>query len=261
MQRSQPYSPRIQWSHPLSAGLWHCTAFPSGPAGAFDLANTGSAALSTTAVAAGTPVGTSAYAAGGNNVLLPNRGNLAAGDFTLHALFRPRSWASDFSVLVEKGTSSSEAGREFGIFFDTSGNVNFTHVGQNTFFATRATGLTTWRVWSLVLTRTGTTLQYYVNGEPAGATFSLNGAGTGAVATNLSLSASTTGSPHGDIDWLLFQFWRGRTLSASEVRLLSSDPFGLLRPKHRIRTLYGGVPAPPPASGRPHLYYHRMRAC
>jgi hypothetical protein len=228
-RRAKPAAPQIDWSSPFARGLWHCIAWPNGSSGVFDLANPGGARLACSAASSVSLLGPSAYSSGGTTTTIPDRGNIAAGDFTTHMLFRPRSWTGDFSVLAEKGTSSSENGREFGIFFDTSGNVNFTHVGHNTYFATISTGLTPGRIWSLTLTRTGTTLQYYVNGAPIGSTFSLNGAGTNAVSTGLSLSAATTGSPNGDIDWILFQLWRGRCLTAAQVATVAGDPFGVFR--------------------------------
>src|SRR4051812_10928680 len=120
-RQKPPIGTPINLGHPLAAKLWDC--LPLNECGGIPRDPIAPAA--NVPVFTGTPTwgampgGMGIYCTGGTSVDLLDRGNLAAGDFTIRLIFRPRSWPGGFTTIFDKGSGGSS--REMSLFVDTSG--------------------------------------------------------------------------------------------------------------------------------------------
>jgi hypothetical protein len=155
----------------------------------------------------------------GSSWEIPNHGNIAAGDFTIHVLFQPKSWPYTYTALYD--TSN----REESLFIDTSGNASFLGVGTSSGAWTATFGLTTGKVWSLVIRRSGSTVSGWVNGTQNGTTASNSATTADSGVMSLGGNPSTGGSGnYMDGTYLAFEVWT-RALSGDEIRRLARDPW------------------------------------
>lgn len=230
----------LDWRNPLTNGLFDCLAFTEGGGAPRNLAVPAPVTLSGGPTWKPTARGIAGAVTGGSSFNIADHGNMVAGAFTIRLLFQPVAYSGNFATLLDKGNGG---GRELSIFLDTSGNIDFLvigGVGPGLF----TTGFATGKIWDFVLSvnpLVGCTA--YVNGIFLSATGT---AGTTATNTPLALGGNPSGGGvTGTFNYHLFQSWK-RELSASDVKQLYLDPWGMFSPDE------GEMPAllfvAPPAS-------------
>ncbi len=228
MPRIKPRVPILQRGNPMALSLWHCLAYAEGAGTPRDLAapsaSQPSLASSPTWVASQHGPGLRCTDVAGVDV--PDQGNLAAGNLTIRMVFQPRAFGGAYTHQFSKGG----AGGELSLYVNVSGNIQYVNIGGGTFEPNTATGMTagTGRVYDLVLTRTGSTCRVYLDGVAKGSTFTVSG--TTASSTSPLRIGFGGNNTNPDNDYILFQAWKGRSLSASEVRQLAADPYALITP-------------------------------
>ena len=112
------------------------------------------------------PAGVGVYCTGGNYCsTAPASLNIAAGDFTVAILFRPRTWPGAYTALVDKGHNDA---REFALFTTTGGDLNYYSIGGINNDCSIATSMPAGGLWMLTVTRRGSAASFYVNGKAAG---------------------------------------------------------------------------------------------
>ena len=192
------------------------------------------------------PAGVGVYCTGGNYCsTAPASLNIAAGDFTVAILFRPRTWPGAYTALVDKGHNDA---REFALFTTTGGDLNYYSIGGINNDCSIATSMTAGGLWMLTVTRRGSAASFYVNGKAAGQ-LSSNGVAAAGDAMVLGYNSSG-GGVHADADYYCNYIWN-RALSAAESLQLYADPYALFVPR---RYMYGS------ASRRPCAAYRRVLA-
>ena len=233
---------KIDWSHPLSRGMTDCLVWNAG--GSTPPQNLASPSAITTLT--GSPIDAMTVAGPAGAVVsnvgynIPDHLNYATGDVTIRLLFKPVSWPGGFTILFDKGTVST---REFSLFFDTSGNVQYVGLGGNSDSVAASTALTPGTVWDLVMQRSGTTLKFYVNGVFISNDHTTGWSSNTASGGNLGFGINPSGGgTKPDAQYITTQIWN-RALDPSEISLLYSDPYCFLVPAE------GEMPAlqaPPP---------------
>ena len=226
---ARPPTPLLQRGRSLARGL--TIDLPFGDTGGSRWVNlatpgaNGYASGSPTIV--GGPYGPATYCTGGSSVLVPDLGNIAAGDFSIRVIHRPRSWsAGDYVTLFDKGGSA--ATRELSLFIDRNGNIDYQGIGASDTSATAPTAMVAGGLYDFVLTRSGNTCTAYVDGYARGS-FTSGGVVAGPYPLSLGGNPSGGGNTY-DGEYHLFQAWVGRCLSPSEVsRLAGPDKFALER--------------------------------
>ncbi len=180
------------------------------------------------------PAGVGVYCTGGNYCsTVPGSINVAAGDFTVAILFRPRTWPGAYTALVDKGHNNPS--REFSLFATTSGDLNYYGIGGNYDDCSIATSMTAGQVWMLTVTRRGSAVSFYVNGKVAGQ-LSSSGVAAGGDAMVLGCNSSG-GGMNADADYYCNYLWN-RAFSVAEAFQLHADPYALFVPR---RQLYGSA--------------------
>jgi hypothetical protein len=192
------------------------------------------------------PAGVGVYCTGGNYCsTAPASLNVAAGDFTVAILFRPRTWPGAYTALVDKGHSDA---REFALFATTGGDLNYYSIGGIYGDCSIATSMTAGGLWMLTVTRRGTAVSFYVNGRITG---QLSSSGVAATGDAMDLGYNSSGGGvHGDADYYCNYLWN-RAISTAEALQLYADPYALFVPR---RHAYGS------ASRRPCAAYRRVLA-
>lgn len=234
---ARPPTPRLQRHHPLARGLvidlclgdtngtrWRNLATPN----AYGVTPASLGVAGGSPVVVGGPYGPAIYCTGGASVMVPDFGNLAAGDFTVRIIHRPRTWsANDYVTLFDKGSGANT--REMAIFVDRNGNVHYATIGGIDSIPSVSTAMAAGGLYDFVLTRSGTVCTSYVDGIARG-TFGNDG--TSATPASFSLGGNPSGSGSlYDGDYHLFQVWAGRCLSPAEILTLAGpDKFVLERP-------------------------------
>ena len=242
--QAKPPTPAFQPQHRLARRLVACLGFAERAGGRWANVATpgrdGSAAGAPTFLSG--PLGPATYCTGGSAVLVPDLGNIAAGDFSVRVAHRPRSWnAGDYATLLDKGFGTSS--RELSVFVDHNGNIDYATIGGTDAALVVPTGMVAGGLYDFVLTRSGDTCTIYVDGLARG-TFA--NAGSTAAPSPLSLGGNPSGGGHTyDGEYHLFQLWQGRCLSATEVRELHGpDLFALLRSRNRSAAMSASLPPP-----------------
>ena len=220
---------KIDWSHPLSRGMTDCLVWNAG--GSTPPQNLASPSAITTLT--GSPIDAMTVAGPAGAVVsnvgynIPDHLNYATGDVTIRLLFKPVSWPGGFTILFDKGTVST---REFSLFFDTSGNVQYVGLGGNSDSVAASTALTPGTVWDLVMQRSGTTLKFYVNGVFISNDHTTGWSSNTASGGNLGFGINPSGGgTKPDAQYITTQIWN-RALDPSEISLLYSDPYCFLVP-------------------------------
>jgi len=249
---AKPPTPAFQPSQRLARQMVACLGFAerSGSRWA-NLATQGrdASAAGTPTFVSG-PYGPATYCTGGSAVLVPDAGNIAAGDFSVRVVHRPRTWPGSFNALFVKGSPATNA-RELSLYVGSGGDLDYANIGGSDIPVSVATGMAGGGLYDFVLTRSGSTCTAYVDGAAKG---TFTNAGTTAAPAPLSLGGTPGGSgTNYDGEYHLFQMWAGRCLSAAEVRdLHSPDLFSVLRGRNRGPVLEAALP-PPGVAGRDYL--------
>ncbi|MBV9849819.1 MAG: hypothetical protein JO250_09125, partial [Armatimonadetes bacterium] len=243
---------RLDRAHELSAQLSDCLLLNE--AGGTKLVNLAGAdgSLSAGSGTAGwgtTRLGPGAVIGGGGSLSLPRLGNYAGQDATIRIVHAPSSWAAYTSLPDLANYSVGQGGREFSLFFDTNGNINYIGFGGNTPPLSGGganTSMSAGGVYDFVFTRSpssgvGTS---YVNGKLMGTINAGN-----ATTQTTTAAAIGTGDSGGGSNYngaiVLFQGWIGRALNAAEVASLYAQPYQMLLP---AASRYYSIPSP--AAGR-----------
>lgn len=167
--------------------------------------------------------------------------NYMAGDFTLRILFSPVNLPNIFSCLISKRAATD---REFCMFFNTSGHLQYYSIGggpQRIWGSSALTvGLQANRLYDMVLTgvKASDSLALYLNGslilDNAGLpTSGTNGWSDGGTTNVIGLGTDPQSAPSnfGNFTFYGFNSWVGRALSASEVKELYNNPFSFVKAK------------------------------
>lgn len=225
---------KIDWSHPLSYGLFDCLIWHEGAIPPINLA---SPSIVTTRIgsptAALTQLGPAGQTQGSNAYAIPHHGEIsgaANNDLAIRVLFKPVSWsAGGFDVLFDKGSGGS---RDLSVFVDNSGNLSFVVVGQNSAFGSATTAMMAGAIWDFVLTREVGVVKVYINGVLIKSVAGINTFDPVAAQLGFGYNASG-GGDSGNHQFITAQVWR-RALNASEVLGLYLDPFAFLVPTGEI---------------------------
>lgn len=210
---------RVAWGHPLARGLYECVLFQEGTGLPRNVGlgapNAGTASPGAWAPAPRWGLG-QVIGSGAATISLADSVNYAAGDFTLRWIVRPVSWSGGFADPFSKGN-------ELRLFLSDSGGLMLTAGGTDGAMVGVGLGLDV--VQDVVVTRAGSAVTYYVDGEVRGTD---TVAGTTPTATALVANgdgARGTGNPtyacHG---WLIWT----RALLPAEVAWLTVEPWAFV---------------------------------
>lgn len=259
--RAKPPAGRtLDRSHPLADGLLHCLPFAEGAGGRAADPATGVRAAWASGDETVPAWASGRYGKGFSAANVDSRfevadaGNIAAGDFTVRVVYLPRSLPGAYTNLINKGGAAGE----MSVYVNTSGQLQYVAFGGAANDTLFRGSMPVGAVADMVITRTGTTCQLYVNGAAAGATFSNSGTTASAGST---LKVGRVDNTRPDCVFELVQVWKGRCLSAAEVARAAADPFAVLRPRRLPVPLYaeagggGGGDAVPVCWGQ----YRRRR--
>ncbi len=216
---------RIDWSHPVTRGLFDCflwhDSFPvnlvTGQYGT--LVGSPSNRL--------TMAGPGKESSGGSGYSFPDHGNTAAGDFTFRCLFYAQTYPNDFASMLDKSTGSGAVNNEFLILFASNGQIDWLVIGGTQVVSVNPGICPVKQVNDCVITRTGSSVKAYNNGTLNGGTLATGGTTAKAGSLYKFGPITDTGGSFDNFTYIAAQFW-SRGLSADEVAYLYSNPYAFL---------------------------------
>ncbi len=227
---TKPASPALQGGNSLSTGLVVGLMLGEGSGStSTDLSgNSATGTLTSGATWTTDAAGNAVACTGGQYLSVPWPAVASGDDYAFLCTLLPTSWPGGFTL------SWDDTGRQWSLFFDTSGGLSFN--GTMTAFISVPGNLTAGTLWRSVITRVSAVCYWYVNGSLLQTISS--GLATTASATSTTLHFGDTTGAGSSFNGLYDEvcFWNARGLSAGDVAALETDPYQMFRPG-----------APPPA--------------
>lgn len=104
--------------------------------------------------------------AGSQSIDVPNYFNIAAGDFTVRVVHQPSVYTNaTYNALFSKSIGGVS---ELEVYLDNTGHVSYVRIGNSAAAVSVATGMTIGLRSDFIVTRQGTSVTFYVNGQQAG---------------------------------------------------------------------------------------------
>lgn len=220
-------SVEIDWSHPLARGLEACWIFNSSGGTVYDLVGRHHGTITDTAVVTWS-IGTRGLAINSIPSLSTTRGIIIANPVVIasgapFSFDTMTTWATGdlYGTLLAQGAARGFYQHETG---SNAGKMDFFNVGDTP--STTATAVNTTN--HFVLTSTGTSAIYYLNGT-------MDGIAQSHTAVSLSLDTMFNDSASDTFAGKCFfqRVWT-RVLTVSEARWLADEPYAFLRPRLAI---------------------------
>lgn len=243
MKRSSNQKLWLNPSHELSRGLSDCVVFDDGgglrpvnQASTLGIVTPGASAPGWRA----SPGGVGAYVSGGSGFEIPNHQIFGTNNWSIRCLFYPITLAGTYTIFLEKSTADGDGNRDFLVCLNGSGNISYLTIAGGGADPSDTCGMAPGKLYDFVMTKSGTTISFYVNGILKGSA-TMGGAASIAGKTMIGGTLSS-GNTNIEAVYHLYQSWIHRALTPSEILSLYHEPYQMFtKPRQRsVKAAAGG---------------------